>query len=271
MAGLIGNSPFVDRSEWGALAPKGVSTNITPQGNTVHYEGPHMGPYSHEKCVEMVQGIQRYHMNSNGWADIAYSSLSCQHGYIFECRWLGRRTAAQGTNDGNQISYAHCALIGVDDVPTPELIRALHDVIIHFQKNGSGQMLWGHRDWRATGCPGAPLYAITHDGSILADVPGAITPPGQPTPLPIEPVADWYEEMILALPVLNFNQALSSYLVDNVQGLLKGTQNGGCDPGAIDNKAGPKTLGAVKAFQRMAGLAEDGVIGPKTWRKLIEW
>jgi peptidoglycan hydrolase-like protein with peptidoglycan-binding domain len=269
--GLIGNSPFVSRAEWGARAPKSVSNNITPQGNTIHYEGPHMGPYSHDRCVGMMQGIQNYHMNNNGWADIAYSSMVCQHGYIFECRWLHHRTAAQGTNEGNQISYAHCALLGVDDPPSPECLRGLHDVVIYFKGQGSGDRLWGHRDWHPTGCPGEPLQNFVHSGAILADVPGAVTPPGQPQPPPPPAQVDWYEEMIMALPTLDFNRPFASALIDNIQGLLKGTQNGGCDPGAIDNQYGPRTMQAVKAFQRMAGLGDDGIVGPKTWRKLIEW
>ncbi|MGI5860481.1 MAG: peptidoglycan-binding protein [Myxococcales bacterium] len=37
---------------------------------------------------------------------------------------------------------------------------------------------------------------------------------------------------------------------------------------AVDGSFGPKTLAAVKAFQRARGLAVDGVVGPKTWAAL---
>jgi hypothetical protein len=47
-----------------------------------------------------------------------------------------------------------------------------------------------------------------------------------------------------------------------------------CDPGAVDDQDGPKTQGAVKAFQNRCndkyklGLTPDGVAGPKTWKAM---
>ena len=39
---------------------------------------------------------------------------------------------------------------------------------------------------------------------------------------------------------------------------------------ALDGAAGAKTKQAVLAFQTAAHLATDAVVGPLTWRKLIE-
>ena len=40
----------------------------------------------------------------------------------------------------------------------------------------------------------------------------------------------------------------------------------GCVP---DGKFGPATERALREFQRGAGLADDGVVGPKTWAALV--
>ena len=53
--------------------------------------------------------------------------------------------------------------------------------------------------------------------------------------------------------------------VTQMQQLLK---KAGFDPGPIDGKFGPKTLAALKAFQKAKGLAVDGICGPKSWGAL---
>lgn len=66
------------------------------------------------------------------------------------------------------------------------------------------------------------------------------------------------EEVSIALPVLRKGCKESS--VGALQKLL------GID---CDNSFGPKTLAAVKEFQKVNGLEVDGVVGRKTWSKLL--
>lgn len=40
--------------------------------------------------------------------------------------------------------------------------------------------------------------------------------------------------------------------------------------GPADGRFGPRTEEAVRAFQRERGLAADGIVGPETWRVLVE-
>lgn len=54
-------------------------------------------------------------------------------------------------------------------------------------------------------------------------------------------------------------------IVARMQQLLR---THGFSPGAIDGFFGPKTLAAVKAFQRAKGLVVDGYVGPITWGAL---
>ena len=50
-----------------------------------------------------------------------------------------------------------------------------------------------------------------------------------------------------------------------VQEALK---NAGFYQGAIDGKNGPLTKDAIKEFQRVHGLTDDGVVGRQTWAKM---
>lgn len=59
--------------------------------------------------------------------------------------------------------------------------------------------------------------------------------------------------------------------VKSVQSILygKGFKGSNGKALALDGDFGPNTLYAVKSFQRANNLADDGVVGPKTWAKLL--
>jgi peptidoglycan hydrolase-like protein with peptidoglycan-binding domain len=57
---------------------------------------------------------------------------------------------------------------------------------------------------------------------------------------------------------------------DEVALLQKRLAAAGFDAGAADGVFGPKTEGALKAFQGANGLAVDGIAGPATNGKLAE-
>ena len=44
-------------------------------------------------------------------------------------------------------------------------------------------------------------------------------------------------------------------------------------PITIDGVFGPRTLAAVKAFQKSYSLKPDGIVGPRTWSTMVhfEW
>src|SRR5262245_38770541 len=99
---------FVTREQWGARPPTAPYTAINSTVTTGHWEGPHMGTFGHDSCAPKVRGIQAYHMDNNGWSDIAYNGVACPHGYVFEGRGPGHRSAANGTNQGNAASAVIC-------------------------------------------------------------------------------------------------------------------------------------------------------------------
>ncbi len=77
---------------------------------------------------------------------------------------------------------------------------------------------------------------------------------------PAEPVVPYTRLLKLANPYMKGND------VKAVQAALKAA---GFDPKGVDGTFGPNTEAAVKAFQKKKGLEADGIVGPKTWAKLI--
>ena len=230
---------FVSRSDWGA-PPTQTSTNITPVGVLVHWVGPSMGTPNHGDCADRVRGIRSYHINGNGWADIAYSALVCPHGYVFEGRGKGRRTAANGTNDGNQRFYAVCYLGGQGDDFTDDAKNGINDAIDWL---GGGEV-GGHRDATSTSCPGGVIYSWVEAGHPRA----GDTPEPHDTPC---------EEKVFGL-------GDEDRCVIYIQRLLNKRGNTLVDDGDF----GPRTERAVKRFQLRVGLNQDGVVGPRTWTEL---
>lgn len=176
--GLNPPALFIPRASWGARGWRSRTTLKTAQGNTAHYEGPRMGVFPHTSCATKVRGIQAYHMDQQGWADIAYSDVVCPHGYIFEGRWYGYRTAANGTEAGNDKSYAHCVLIGEGDAFPVEAQRGLKNVTEWFEQRGSGTRRWVHGDWKATACPGPLVTAFVRNGMQISEPTPPPPPPG---------------------------------------------------------------------------------------------
>lgn len=234
---------IVTRAQWGAR-PARTRTNIssTVKGVGIHWVGPKQGTWTHDKCDDKVRGIQNFHMDTNGWADIAYSHLLCPHGYIYEGRKWGTRTAANGTNDGNNYYHAICYIGGEGDPFTDEAKAALKGYVAE-HKRLYGDEVRPHSWFKSTGCPGNVIRQWLADG-----MPSTTTAP-RPC-----------DEQVL-------RRGDTGDCVKEAQNLLiqKGYDLG---TWGADGDFGSTTETRVREFQTASGLTSDGIIGPATWRAL---
>ncbi|WP_234320392.1 peptidoglycan-binding domain-containing protein [Streptomyces sp. SBT349] len=146
-----------------------------------HVDGNRVARSNHADCAGQVRGIQNHHMDGNGWADIAYTYLTCVHGYVFEGRGPGQRTSANGTDPGNQNWYALCGLVGGVagnyDPATAQLIDAFQWAISTLRSTGgAASAINRHMDHKATACPGQ-LSAYVLNGSLNPGGGGTNPPP----------------------------------------------------------------------------------------------
>ncbi len=153
---------LVTRAAWGARRPR----STTPLAESavrflvVHYSGMHSDEQAdHRNCASRVRGIQRYHMDTKRWHDIAYNWLVCKHGYIFRGRGWRVRSAATGPANGYSVAVCFLGddVTGRDDVT--ELGRAaIRGVFAFVARNGPHlEGARGHRDFMDTACPGDEL------------------------------------------------------------------------------------------------------------------
>lgn len=230
--------------------------------DTAHYGGP--SPWGsgvdrssavrfhatadHNRCATIVRAYQAFHMDSRGWADIAYSSLVCPHGHRYEGRGLDARTAAQGTNIGNNTSHATCYIAGDGDPLTPQAMAAYVD-----ESHRLRGLKKGHRDWKPTACPGDPLYRWVHSGqSAPAPAPG---------PEPKPPTGG-----MCTVNVRVLRQGSSGGDVRSLQALLNAKAGQGL---VVDGDFGPATNRAVRNVQTFFHIGTDGIVGSKTWGVLF--
>lgn len=133
-----------------------------------------------------VRGIQNYHMDSNGWADIAYNWLVSRTGDAFQGRGYGVMSAATLNNNGHTqaICFLGADAKGRDDV-TDRGRRAIANLLFTAEKLKGAKLgsanfqVKGHRDFVSTECPGDELYAFVKTRGWEAYRPSlSVYPPG---------------------------------------------------------------------------------------------
>lgn len=140
----------------------------------MHYSGMNADEQRlHRNCPGRMRAMQRYHLEENGWLDVAYNHAFCGHGYVFVGRGFGARSAANGTKDANDGYFAICFLgddsAGRADV-TPEARRTLTELIAVYRRRYPRALeVRPHSDFVATECPGDELRGLIELGFRRAD------------------------------------------------------------------------------------------------------
>ena len=268
------SSPLHSRAAWGARHRRSTPPPIASEGVTVHYGGGSPWPSSanrssaaafrdstdHARCASILRGWQSYHMDGRGWTDLAYNSAVCPHGHRYDGRGVGVRSGANGTNPGNARSEAVVYIAGGADPVTDEAKLAFLDEADRMEGN---RLRWDHSDWKATACAGDRLREWERSGFARPGGPTVPAPPAPPTIPP--PILGGRRIVNVSLPLLR--RGSKGQHVGGLQGILNGKAGQGLK---LDGDFGPATERAVRNWQRFFGLGVDGIVGPQTWKSLLE-
>lgn len=139
-----------------------------------------------EDCAQWWRNIQRYHMQTKGWADIAYHFGVCKHGDVFEGRSLTARGAHAGDNPANHDSVG-VVFLGNDDLDAIEVTDLVEGAFRYVVGTVEGSVglyglqQQGHRDVRSTACPGNEIYNAVHAGLFFVAAPRKETTISEPS------------------------------------------------------------------------------------------
>lgn len=272
-------SGFRTRAQLNLRKPRSVSYNITPQdgGCAVHYGGPtpNPAPKDHTTCEAVWRAWQNYHMDSNGWVDIAYTAGYCNHGYVLAGRGYGVRTAANGTNSANNDYYAFVWVGGGNAIPSQAALDALEWLILDARANGkAGKDVYPHKHFFGTECPGDFLTkeAAKLNAGIPAQPKPTTSTPSKPKPKPQTPVGSPPRFPLPSGHVFGPRSGPgwqhSGYAAYSDSLNLKVWQAQMVRRGwkiTVDGKYGDQTANVAYQFQKEKGLVADRLIGIATW------
>jgi len=270
---------FVTRADAGLRSPRSISRKITPGngGCAPHYGGPPQPAAkfgsSHQVCINTWKAWQNYHMDTHGWSDIAYTAGFCNHGFVFAGRGHGIRTAANGTNYGNQNFYAFVWIGGEGQQPSQLAYDACDWLIEDARTKGAGRAVKPHRFFKSTGCPGDPFanYARLRDGLNIATA-SHVSPPAPASPRPTSIAATISHNRVDRERTKRF-QAHLRITADGLWGDTTDLRARRARTGALARAGFPPTkeIHDVRALQELVGTKVDGVWGPDSQAKLHAW
>jgi hypothetical protein len=174
---------MVTRRGWGAderlRAHNGKSCTQpkytgTVQAAFVHHTADR-NDYTRKQVPAMVRSMYAYHVRSRGWCDLGYNFLVDRFGRAFEGRYGGAQLPVLGAHTGsfNANSFGVSLIGNFDKVVPPAAMLETTARIIAWKLDANyrsplativldGSRLHtvsGHRDTKATACPGKNLYS----------------------------------------------------------------------------------------------------------------
>ena len=126
----------------------------------VHYTAAATTPENEAPVRDYIRRIQRdYVTDPKRGYSIGYNWVVDRQGRVWEARGDDFKCAANGNSTTNLDPAVLCLVNGADPANLP-MIAAVRDVVAHCQDmTGRTLAIKGHRDVRATTCPGDGLYA----------------------------------------------------------------------------------------------------------------
>lgn len=159
---------MIGRSEWGATGSRGA---LIPEPRSVvmiHHTATELpAGASLAQEADHIRRVDRFHVVDRGWLGIGYNFLITRNGHVFEGRGWTHVGAHAGTRAMNQTMVGVAFVGNGEELGLTEAQRAAFAGLVQ-DGVALGYLeeeleLIGHRDRRATECPGDFIHAELED------------------------------------------------------------------------------------------------------------
>lgn len=161
---------FYTRKEWGARPARPGPGLLTPsrvRGIALHWPATDTRLDTVTEVKAALRSWQAFHMDTNGWSDIAYQRAVDQRGNVYQLRGLRHQSGANGDTDVNEAYGALLLVVAAGERPTDALIAAVRSQVGRFRARfPNATRIVGHQDIRPepTACPGPAVMGLIHAG-----------------------------------------------------------------------------------------------------------
>lgn len=147
------------------------------RGFVIHHNGPPANCVGkpHSRCESFWAGVKRFHVEDQGWSNIAYSFGVCPHGErLVGLGWDRNQFAGGkdmvGNDDGPDSAwYSVLVFVGGDtstrdtEPPTSAMVNATANLIAEGRAaQRCGQRVLPHSAFKQKPCPGPEFTALSH-------------------------------------------------------------------------------------------------------------
>ncbi len=181
---MYGTMNPVMPTKWGARIDYAANTFgkgvWKPDKYIIHYGGgvnkAGAAPFSEGNEVAVLRSWERYHIDTKKWRGIAYNYAIGQTGTLYHLRGEKQAAATSGDYEGdgipeNQEGRAVAFILGGSQQPTPAALATFKAMWVI-----DPRPVIGHKDVKATLCPGEALYTFIRKGQFMPDTTGTVTP-----------------------------------------------------------------------------------------------
>ncbi|XP_023180088.1 peptidoglycan-recognition protein SB1 [Drosophila hydei] len=149
------------RSSWGAVSARSPSRiNGAVEFVIIHHSDNPNGCSTSQQCQRMIKAIQSDHKGRRKFSDIGYNFIVAGDGKVYEGRGFGLQGSHAPSYNRKSIGIVFIGNFE-NSAPSSQMLQNAKDLIELAKQGGylrSDYTLLGHRQTKATACPGTALY-----------------------------------------------------------------------------------------------------------------